>query len=331
MFVNLPTFKEISADITDMGIPTRYYLDKDTLTFKPIDNSLKSLFKRSYRYIIIISLISVGLFVALAFYGITPHELFLSEMNQNLAVKIVDNNTSINQLRNELSVIQENDDVIYRPFVDIKLIPKAVREAGSGGTDQYRQFAGIENADGVITAFKNIDKLQSQIKVQNNSFEDIEQMVTYIDGYYASKPAVRPILRRDNLFISSKFGNRFHPVHKRYILHSGIDYATSLGTPVYATGNGVVKAAMYASGYGKVVRVNHGYGYESIYAHLSKYIVHKGDTVSRGQLIGYTGNTGVSTGPHLHYEVRKNNRPQNPLFFYIDDLEDEEYLEMVKK
>lgn len=314
-----------------MARQTRYYLDKDTLTYKPLDNSLQSFVKRFYKYFLTLTIISTVLFFSLAYYGLTPHELILSTSNRNLAAKIAGSNSTIEDLRNKLSRIQENDDVIYRSFVDIKPIPTTVREAGIGGTDKYRQFAGIENADGVISAFKNIDKLQSQIGVQQNSFEDIEQMVNYIDGYFAAKPAVMPILRSDNLFISSEFGNRFHPVHKRYILHSGIDYAASIGTPVYATGHGVVKASMYASGYGKVVRISHGYGYESIYAHLNKYIVQKGDSIKRGQLIGYTGNTGTSTGPHLHYEIRKNNRPQNPLFFYIDDLEDEEYLEMTKK
>jgi len=314
-----------------MARQTRYYLDSDTLTYKAVDNSFRSFIKRFYKYFISLTIVSIVLFFSLAYYGLTPHELILSTSNKKLAAKIAGSNSAIEDLRSKLCRIQENDDVIYRSFVDIKPIPKTVREAGVGGIDKYRQFAGIENADGVIGAFKNIDKLQSQIGVQQNSFEDIEQMVHYIDGYFAAKPAVRPILRRDQIYISSEFGYRFHPIHKRNILHSGIDLATTIGTPVYATGDGVVKASMYASGYGKVVRISHGYGYESIYAHLNKYIVQKGDSITRGQLIGYTGNTGTSTGPHLHYEIRKNNRPQNPLFFYIDDLDDEEYLEMTKK
>lgn len=114
-------------------------------------------------------------------------------------------------------------------------------------------------------------------------------------------------------------------------MHHGIDYAAQVGVPVYATGKGIVKAALYQSGYGKVVKINHGYGYLSVYAHLNKYIVSTGDTIKRGQLIGYVGNTGVSTGPHLHYEIRKNNRTQNPLYFYIDDLKEEEYQKIVSK
>jgi len=114
-------------------------------------------------------------------------------------------------------------------------------------------------------------------------------------------------------------------------MHHGIDYAAQIGSPVYSTGKGIVKAAYYASGYGKVVKVDHGFGYLSIYAHLNKYIVKKGDTIGRGQLVGYVGNTGSSTGPHLHYEIRKNNQTQNPLYFYMDDLEPYEYDRIVSK
>lgn len=309
----------------------RYFLDKDTLTFKPVDTSFIVFVRRTYKYMIGLGVVSFILFFTLSSYHLTPHEYLLSIKNKKLAAEIVDRNMQISTLGDKLEFIQENDDVIYRPFVDIKPLPKSVREVGTGGIDKYRQFAGLVNSDSLVGVFKNIDKLQDKIRLQEKSFEDIEQMVTYIDGYYASKPAIRPILKKDNHYISSPFGRRFHPIHKRFAMHTGVDYAVTLGTPVYATGSGVVKGASYASGYGKVIKIKHGYGYESFYAHLSKYIVHKGDTVKRGQLVGYSGNSGTSTGPHLHYEVRKNNRPQNPLLFYIDDLKDEEFLMMAEK
>ncbi|MFO7864931.1 MAG: M23 family metallopeptidase, partial [Salinivirgaceae bacterium] len=303
----------------------KYYLDKNTLTYKPLISTPQVILKRIAKVFLGVVVLSVLTFLLLTKHGYTPHELILSKSNEKYAQKIISYSGYIQALNDTLADIEENDDVIYRPFVEIKPLPKSIREAGYGGTDRYRSFAGLQKSNEVVDVFRSLDKLTGQVEMQQRSFDDVEEMVTFIDGFYAAKPGIRPIKREDELYISSRYGRRFHPVHKRWKMHHGIDYAASIGSPVYATGDGVVKTAHYASGYGKVVKINHGYGYESIYAHLNRYLVKRGDTLKRGQLIGYTGNTGTSTGPHLHYEVRKNNRTQNPLYFYIDDLKDEEY------
>ena len=246
-------------------------------------------------------------------------------------MEIVENKNKILALRDTLLDIEENDDVIYRPFAEIKPIPKDIREAGFGGTDRYREFAGMEYSKEISEVFREFDKLKNRIDNQQKSFNEVEDLVQYIDEFYASKPAIRPIATKDELYVSSHYGRRFHPIYKRWKMHHGIDYAANIGSPVYATGKGIVKAAYYASGYGKVIKIDHGFGYLSVYAHLNKYIVKKGDTISRGQLIGYVGNTGISTGPHLHYEIRKNNRTQNPLYFYMNDLQPDEYQRIVSK
>jgi murein DD-endopeptidase MepM/ murein hydrolase activator NlpD len=309
----------------------KYHLDHNTLSFIPVERN-KFWKKRSLlQYVFVIAMLSMVGFLSLSQFRLTPHEYLLAKENNQISEKILSQKTTIASLRDSLKEVVENDDVIYRPFAEIRPIPTEIREAGVGGTNRYSELAGMEYSEDVIDLLNNFDKLERQIQVQNKSFDEVEELVSFIDDYYAAKPGIRPISRKDELFISSYYGRRFHPVYKRYKMHHGIDYAAQIGTPVYATGKGVVKAAHYQSGYGKVIKINHGFGYLSVYAHLSKYIVSKGDTIKRGQLIGYVGNTGVSTGPHLHYEIRKNNRTQNPLYFYIDDLKDSEYQKIVSK
>lgn len=309
----------------------KYHLDSNTLTFVPVERDLKTKRRSLLKYTIVIAFLSVIGFISLSQYNLTPQEYFLTRKNYQITEEILSQKVIITALRDSLKDVMENDDVIYRPFAEIKPIPTEIREAGVGGTNRYSELSGIEYSNDLVGLLNSFDKLERQIQIQNKSFDEVEGLVSFIEDYYASKPGIRPISKKDVLFISSPFGLRFHPIYKKYKMHHGIDFAASIGTPVYATGKGVVKSAHYGSGYGKMVKIDHGFGYMSIYGHLSKYIVSKGDTVERGQLIGYTGSTGVSTGPHLHYEIRKNNRPQNPLYFYIDDLKEDEYQKIVSK
>ncbi len=314
-----------------MRAKTKYYLDKETLTYKPAEKKSLQVLKLNIKYFIALFLSSVLIFLLLAANNLSPHQVILTHQNQQLSDKIIHKNTKIEHLKEKLAEIEENDDVIYRSFAEMKPLSDDIRNGGFGGTDRYRQFAGLEYSKDISTVIREFDKLEKKISIQKKSFDEIEPLVSYFDEFYASKPAIRPISKKDELFISSYYGRRFHPIHKRYQMHHGIDYAARIGSPVYVTGKGIVKAAYYASGYGRVVKVDHGFGYMSIYAHLNKYIVSKGDTIKRGQLIGYVGNTGISTGPHLHYEIRKNNRTKNPLYYYIDDLKEEEYQKVVSR
>src|SRR6056297_421429 len=314
-----------------MSSNTRYYLDPHTLTYKPVKKNRKLFYRTTLWVSSIIFVLSISAFIFLNSYRLTPHEWILSKQNERLAEEIIEKKDAIFALRDTLVDIEENDDIIYRPFAEIKPIPKDIREAGFGGVDRYREFAGMEYADDLSSVFREFDKLKKQIEIQKKSFNEVESLVQYIDEFYAAKPAIRPISQKDEIYISSYYGRRLHPIYKRWKMHHGIDYAAQIGSPVYSTGKGIVKAAYYASGYGKVVKVDHGFGYLSIYAHLNKYIVKKGDTIGRGQLVGYVGNTGSSTGPHLHYELRKNNQTQNPFYFYMDDLEPYEYDRIVSK
>jgi len=224
-----------------------------------------------------------------------------------------------------LATIEEKDDILYRLYVGLAPLPATIRQAGFGGTDRYRKFEVLQNGQLLSRITQKADMLENQIHIQQKSFDDIQSLGEEKIRYLSSVPGICPMRRSDYFRISDYFGGRFHPVYGVYKSHTGIDYAALPGAPVYATGDGVVIATGWDNGYGIRVLIDHGFGYSTIYAHLQRFVVRVGDKIKRGKLIGFVGNTGVSTGPHLHYEVRKNNDPVNPIYYYVDDISDEEY------
>ena len=143
-------------------------------------------------------------------------------------------------------------------------------------------------------------------------------------------PAIQPVSNKELRRIASGFGYRYHPIYKTLRMHTGMDFSAPRGTPIYATGNGKVKSTKRKSGYGKTCVVDHGFGYKTLYGHMSKIIVKRGQKVKRGEIIGYVGSTGTSTSPHLHYEVRINDKPVNPVHYFFNDLSPEEYEKVIE-
>ena len=230
-----------------------------------------------------------------------------------------------------LKDIQERDNTIYRVIFEAEPIPESVREAGFGGIDKYRSLRDYYNPEELINITKKIDKLSKQLYVQSKSFDEVWSLVKSKADMLASIPAIQPVSNKDLTRVASGYGWRIHPIYKTEKLHSGMDFTAPVGTEIYATGSGTVsKVELNGRGYGHNVIINHGFGYETLYGHMSKIAVRAGQKVSRGDLVGYVGNTGTSSGPHLHYEVRKNNNPVNPVNFYYNDLSPEEYEKMLE-
>ncbi len=235
------------------------------------------------------------------------------------------------QLSAVLHDIQERDNTIYRVIFEAEPIAESVREAGFGGVDRYKNLYDYYNPELLIDVTKQIDKLSKQMYIQSKSFDEVWGLVKNKATMLSSIPAIQPVSNKDLTRVASGYGWRIHPIYKTEKMHTGMDFTAPIGTEVYATGNGVVdKVEMDGRGYGNNVLINHSYGYETLYAHLNKYIVRPGQKVSRGDLIGYVGNSGTSTGPHLHYEVRKNTNPVNPVNYYYNDLSPEEYEKMLE-
>jgi murein DD-endopeptidase MepM/ murein hydrolase activator NlpD len=225
-----------------------------------------------------------------------------------------------------LAELQEKDDDIYRVIFEAEPIPNSVRNAGFGGVNRYRELEQLANSDIVIGTTKRLDKLTKQLVVQSRSFDEVIALAENKEEMLASIPAIQPVANEKLKRVASGFNYRIHPIYKVRHFHTGIDFTAPRGTEVYATGDGKVHdVIMKKRGYGYHVIINHGYGYKTLYAHMSKFKVRKGEKIKRGDVIGYVGSTGTSTAPHLHYEVIKNGEKINPMNFFFNDLTPAEY------
>jgi murein DD-endopeptidase MepM/ murein hydrolase activator NlpD len=225
-----------------------------------------------------------------------------------------------------LGELQEKDDDIYRVIFEAEPIPQSVRDAGFGGVNRYKNLESLDNAEIVLNTTRRLDELTKKLVVQSRSFDEVITLAKNKEEMLASIPAIQPVSNEKLTRVASGFNYRIHPIYKVRHFHTGIDFTAPRGTEIYATGNGVVEdVIMKKRGYGYHVIIDHGYGYKTLYAHMSRFNVKKGQRVNRGDVIGFIGSTGTSTAPHLHYEVIKNGEKINPMNFFFNDLTPEEY------
>jgi len=241
-------------------------------------------------------------------------------------------NKKMSQAEKVLKDLEDRDDNIYRTIFESEPIAKSIRYGGTGGSDKYSVFDGFDNSELLITTTERLDRLSKQLYIQSKSFDEVVRMAKNKAKLIASIPAIMPINQKDLAHaVTSGFGWRTHPIYKTQEFHPGMDFAAEQGTPIYATGDGVVERAdNLAQGYGNHVVINHGFGYQTLYGHMSRIKVKAGQKILRGELIGYVGSTGLSTAPHVHYEVIKNNEKVNPINFYYNDLSPEQYEMLVE-
>ena len=239
-------------------------------------------------------------------------------LNDKLAV--LENKSADNALK---------DEQVYRSILGAEPLKEEVRQAGIGGSNPYESLRGKENSDLIVATHKRMDELKAKLEIQNKSLSYLAEEAKKRQELLKCIPAIQPISNVKLKRIASGFGWRKHPKYKVKKFHKGLDFAAKTGTEIYSTGDGkVVKVSKRRTGYGYHVIIDHGFGYKTLYAHMSKFNVTKGQTVKRGEIIGYVGNTGTSTAPHLHYEVIKDERKINPINFFYNDLTPEQYEEM---
>jgi murein DD-endopeptidase MepM/ murein hydrolase activator NlpD len=309
----------------------KYYYDSDTLSYRKIELRKRDKFKRMLGFLL--SSILMGLFLMFITFQFieSPKEKAQKRELENMELNYGLLNKKMSQVEQVLEGIQHRDNEIYRLYFETNPIPEEQRKAGFGGVNRYKSLEGFENSDMIIDVSKNMDILSKQLYIQSKSLDEIINLAEDKEKLLAGIPAIQPIRKEDLSRMASGYGWRSDPFTKARKKHNGMDFTAPTGTPIYATGNGKVKRAdNTASGFGQHIEIDHGYGYKTIYAHLSKYNVKRGQNVSRGDLIGFVGNTGRSVGPHLHYEVHKNGRPINPINFYYGNLTPEEFKEMLK-
>jgi murein DD-endopeptidase MepM/ murein hydrolase activator NlpD len=240
-------------------------------------------------------------------------------------------NNRMNEVVEVLDDIQERDNNIYRTIFEAEPIPLSIRKAGFGGVDRYKALQGLNNSDLLIETTKRLDRIGKQLYIQSKSFDEVARLVKSKELLLSSIPAIQPISNKDLRHQPSGFGWRTHPIYKTAEFHPGMDFAAPTGTEIYATGDGTVERAdATAQGYGNHVVIDHGFGYKTLYGHMTKFIVKPGQKVKRGQLIGFVGSTGLSTAPHVHYEVHKNGDLVNPINYYYNDLTPEQYQKLIE-
>ncbi len=239
-------------------------------------------------------------------------------------------NSRLDNVQAVLKDVENRDDNIYRVIFEAEPIPNEVRNAGIGGADRYEKLKGYDNSDLIIETTQKMDKISRKLYVQSKSFDEVFKMAKSKEKLMLNLPAILPLPKNKGQIISG-FGLRFHPILKYRRMHTGIDISAPKGTPIYATGDGVIAKSGRESGYGLTCIINHGFGYQTLYGHMSSIRVHEGQKVKRGEVIGYVGSTGLSKAPHVHYEVILNGNKVNPVFFFYNDLSPDEYENVIDK
>ena len=261
----------------------------------------------------------------------SPKEKMLIRELDNMALQYELMNEKLSQVSAVLDNVQDRDDNIYRVIFEADPIPSSIRKAGIGGVNRYEKLEGYNNSELIISTAQKLDQISKQLYIQSKSFDEVIEMATKKSDMLASIPAIQPVTNKELKRLSSGYGRRIDPYYKKPKFHYGVDFSAPQGTPIYATGNGTVKKTKKSRrGFGNHIVIDHGYGYESLYAHMQKYTVRKGQKVKRGDLIGYVGNSGKSTAPHLHYEVHKNGIKVNPAYYFHNDLTPDEFDRMLE-
>lgn len=311
----------------------KYYYDTESCRYERIRVSSWDIILNLLGFLVVSLTIGIGIFIAADHYFDSPTKAALRKENEELRLYYDLIQQDMDETSKMLGVLQERDDDIYRVVLGVEPIPHEIRTAGTGGSNRYRELLekGLEREELIINNMKRMDAMKKQMYIQTKSYDEIVAKATNKEELLASLPAIQPVSNIELKRLASGYGYRIHPIYKVNKMHWGTDFSLKTGTPVYATGDGVVRWTKSTfGGYGKQIEINHGFGYRTKYAHLSEFRVKKGQKVKRGELIGYSGNTGGSTAPHLHYEVIKDGKKVNPVNFFYKDLTDDQYAEILR-
>ncbi len=309
---------------------TKYVFNPKTLAYEEVRKSGGQRIVNTFLFLMTSLAVGTGLIVLVYNFFETPRErMQRMELEQvKLEYKIM--NGRLDKLQQLMDEMSDRDDNIYRVIFEAEPIPKSVRKAGYGGVDRYNHLEGYSNSELLIQTAKKLDQLASQIYVQSKSFDEVYEMARNKEMMLSCIPAIQPVSNTDLKRLSSFYGYRIDPIYKINKFHAGVDFSAPQGTTIYAAGAGkVIKTSKSPRGYGNTITIDHGYGYQTFYAHIKDIQVKRGDIVKRGQEIGTVGNTGKSTAPHLHYEVRKNGRTVNPIYYFFNDLSPDEFAKIL--
>lgn len=308
---------------------TKYEFDQKSLSFKIKKTTLNEKLK-TISFNFGFSLVLAVVFIVIIYLFIdSPKEKVLKRQAQTYERQYKVLNKEIDNLSEVLSVIENRDNDVYRVIFEAE--PSEININNLRNKNSVLLNSGVSTSDIILNTSKKVDELAKRLYIQSKSFDEIFPIAKSKKDRMICMPAILPI-SKDRSNLVSGFGSRFHPILQIRRMHTGIDFSARTGTPVYATADGVVAYPNGAgTGYGVFIVIDHGYGFETLYAHLSKKKVKAGQRVKRGDIIGNVGSTGLSQAPHLHYEVRKNGKPINPVYYFFNDLSIEEYEKVIEK
>ncbi len=311
----------------------KYYYDTETCKYERIQVKKRDVVINALGFLSLVLVFAVAIVFVLNQYFETPKTMEQAREIENLTNQFEYAQGELDNLEQMLDVLQEKDDNVYRVVFEAEPIPNSVREAGSGGILKYREIleSDLSNKQLVVSTREKIDRVKKKTYIQTKSHDELMQMALGKELLYQSMPAIQPVSNKELRRLSSGFGRRTDPVLKVKKMHYGTDFSAPQGTPIYATGDGEIKYTRSSfTGFGNHVMIDHGFGYETLYGHMSRFNVRPGQKVKRGDLIGFVGNTGKSTAPHLHYEVHINGKAVNPVNYFYKDLNAEEYEEILR-
>tara|TARA_B100000941_G_scaffold288583_1_gene265772 strand:+ start:178 stop:1164 length:987 start_codon:yes stop_codon:yes gene_type:complete len=311
----------------------KFYYNTDTCKFEKVKKTNKEYFLNFIGLITLVLLTSIGLVSIYDAYFESPKIIQLKKENNELQTHYEILNKEVNIAYKMLENLEQRDDNIYRIIFEAEPIPSSIRKVGIGGVNRYKDllYGKLERENLLIDNYAKIDELKRKLYVQTKSYDDLYNMAVNKEELVAAIPAIQPVSNKDLKRLASGFGTRIDPFLKVKRMHYGLDFSIKVGTPIYATADGkaeIVKTSF--GGFGKHIYLDHGNGYKTVYAHLDKFNIKRGQKVKRGELIAYSGNSGRSTAPHLHYEVHKNGVKVNPINFFFNDLTPNQYEEVIK-
>ena len=309
----------------------KYFYNTHTLRYEKLVTPLRVILLRVFAFLATV-VVSAAIIVAIAFrYIQSPKEKLLQQRNEDMREDYAVLSQQLQQLQQQMAELENRDNNVYRSIFEAKPVPDSARLKAIEKTKEVKLVQSMSEDALVKSITGQVNTLTLQVVYQQKSYDDINEMVKNKEQLLAAIPAIQPVSNKDLNRIASGFGYRIDPVYKVKKLHAGLDFAAPIGTPIYATANGTIKEANFnEGGYGNYVVINHGYGYETLYGHMVRIKARVGNKVKRGEVIGWVGSTGKSTGPHCHYEVHKNGTPVDPVYFFYNDLTPEQYDRLLK-
>jgi murein DD-endopeptidase MepM/ murein hydrolase activator NlpD len=310
----------------------KYYYNTNSLRYEKLETPLRVKLLRIFGFIAA-AIVTAALISYFAFQFIgSPKEKILQDQNRALRENYNDLRDALRSIEQEMRELEKRDNDVYRSIFEANPIPDSARLRQIAEKEEIATVEKLREHQLVTSITQTMNNLKSRIAVQNKSYNEINNLIKDKEKLLAHTPAIQPVSNKDLNRIASGFGYRIDPVYKTTKFHAGLDFAAPQGTPIYATADGTVSTAgNLGNGYGNHVIINHGYGYETLYGHMVRVKVRSGSGVRRGEIIGWVGSTGKSTGPHCHYEVHKNGQKIDPIYFFYNDLTPEQFDLILKK